>query len=233
MKQFVHLLMHDFRLLQRNNIIVISIAVSALYVGAFIGLSTLGDIEKFLILTIFNDPALLGFLFIGVMVLFEKNEMTLQALAVTPMNFHHYLLSKALSLTVVAVGCCVAMVLAANGWAINWIHFVSAAFLATMLFSFIGFGVVAGQSTFNGYLLPAVGVLVFLSLPFLGYFEVVPKFWFFLFPDYPVIELFQFAFAEQTHWGPLVLHYGLAVCWCLITYHWAYKRIQRDFMMEQ
>ncbi|MCU0397747.1 MAG: hypothetical protein MUC73_06555, partial [Cyclobacteriaceae bacterium] len=99
MNQLLHLLKFDFILLNKNKIITISILVTAIYVGVFKGLSYLGNMEKLLILVIFNDPALLGFLFVGVLVLFEKNENTLDALAVTPIKISNYILSKSISLT--------------------------------------------------------------------------------------------------------------------------------------
>ena len=72
MKHFFHLVKFDFLLINKNQITVISLIVTAIYVGVFKGLSVLGNIEKLLVLIIFNDPALLGFLFVGVMVLFEN-----------------------------------------------------------------------------------------------------------------------------------------------------------------
>ena len=94
MKQLLHLIQFDFLLVHKNKVITISFLVTAIYVGVFKALSGLGNIEKLLVLVIFNDPALLGFLFVGVLVLFEKNENTIQALSVTPIQISQYILSK-------------------------------------------------------------------------------------------------------------------------------------------
>ncbi|MBK6524290.1 MAG: hypothetical protein IPG07_01325 [Crocinitomicaceae bacterium] len=72
MNQLAHFLKHDFMLLNRNRIIQISALVTLIYIAVFKGLSTFGNMDQLLVLVIFNDPALLGFLFIGVMMLFEK-----------------------------------------------------------------------------------------------------------------------------------------------------------------
>ena len=124
MKHFFHLVKFDFLLINKNQITVISLIVTAIYVGVFKGLSVLGNIEKLLVLIIFNDPALLGFLFVGVMVLFEKNENTLQALSVTPINISSYILSKSFSLTVVSLFCCYLMVISGYGLYFNFINFI-------------------------------------------------------------------------------------------------------------
>jgi fluoroquinolone transport system permease protein len=229
MEQLKHLLKHDFILLYRNKIIVISLLVTTVYVLIFRALSAFGNIEKLLVLVIFNDPALLGFLFVGVMVLFEKNENTLEALAVTPIKISNYILSKSINLTLISLICCFAMVLSGYGSDFHYAHFFLATVLTTLIFSFIGFIVVAGQSNFNKYILKAMGLILLLTVPFLGYFEVTESFYYVLFPTYPAIGLYNLAFAEQISPMQLIFHYGLAVSWCLVTYKWAHVSITKSF----
>ncbi len=229
MSQLKHLLKHDFILLHRNKIIVISLLVTAVYVLIFRLLSSFGNMEKLLVLVIFNDPALLGFLFVGVMVLFEKNENTLEALAVTPIKIHNYILSKTINLTLISLICCFAMVLSGYGTGFHYVHFFLATILTTMIFSFIGFIVVSGQSNFNKYILKAMGLILLLTVPFLGYFEVTESYYYLLFPTYPAIGLYNIAFAEQITLSEIFLHYGLAVGWCLITYKWALASMTKSF----
>ncbi|HMQ90438.1 MAG TPA: hypothetical protein PKB07_22715 [Flavilitoribacter sp.] len=229
MGQFLHLLKHDFVLLQRNKIVVISILVTAVYVAVFRGLTGFGNLEKVLVMVIFNDPALLGFLFVGVMVLFEKNENTLQALAVTPMEERNYILSKTIALTAISVGCCFAMAIAAYGTGFRYLEFGTAAILATVIFSFLGFLAVAGQSSFNRYMLRAVGLILLMTAPFLGYFGVTDRIWYLLFPTQPVIDLFDAAFREQVPAGRLVYGYGASLFWCILLFRMAKTRIIQNF----
>lgn len=229
MKQFIHLLKHDFVLINRNKIIAISLAVTAIYVGIFKGLASFGDVQQALVLIIFNDPALLGFLFVGVMVLFEKNENTLQALAVSPMKLSHYLLSKTLALTLISVGCCLLMAWAGVGWDFHILQFVMATVFTTVIFSFIGFIVVAGQKTFNTYMLRAVGVILVLCLPFLAYFDLAPRWLFFLFPTQPTIDLYSMAFSNDLLFAEGIIAYALAIAWTLITYFWALRVSTKNF----
>lgn len=227
MKQLAHLLKFDFILLNKNKIITISIVVTALYVGVFKALATLGNIDKFLVLVIFNDPALLGFLFVGVMVLFEQNENTLQALAVTPINISNYILSKSISLTLVSLVCCYAMVIAGYGLDINFVHFTVGTILTTFIFSMLGFIVVAGQFSFNKYMLRALGIILLLTLPFLGYFELVPKAWFLLFPTQPAIELYNFSFTTQVGFSEMALAYFLSIFWAVVLFFWAKRTMTK------
>ena len=228
MNQLLHLLKFDFILLNKNKIITISILVTAIYVGVFKGLSYLGNMEKLLVLVIFNDPALLGFLFVGVLVLFEKNENTLDALAVTPIKISNYILSKSISLTFLSVCCCLAMVIAAHGFQFHAFHFTMATILTTLIFSMLGFIAVAGQSTFNQYILRALGIILLLSAPFLSYFDVVPRYWFILFPTQPAIDLYNLSFDTQAKVQDLLLAYGLCIGWTGITYTWALRAMTKQ-----
>jgi fluoroquinolone transport system permease protein len=229
MNQLGHLLKHDFMLLSRNNVITISIIVTLIYVGLFKLLSAMGNIEKVLVTVIFNDPALLGFLFVGVMVLFEKNENTIQALAVSPVKISNYILSKSISLTLVSLLCCFAMAISGYGMDFKFIHFSMAAIFTTMMFSFLGFIAVAGQSNFNQYILRALGIILFLSLPFLGYFDLVEETWFVLFPTYPAIKMFDFSFQKIVPFWEMIFIYLVSAFWMILTFKWALHTTRKNF----
>ncbi len=229
MKQFIHLLKHDFALLWRNNVLAIALVLTLIYIGVFKGLTYLGNVEQVLVLIIFNDPALLGFLFIGVMVLFEKNENTLQALAASPIGWGSYIVSKSVALTLVSVFCCWGMVIAGRGFQFNFVHFTSAVLLTTLIYSFLGFVVVADQSKFNAYILRSTGVIILSALPFLGYFGVFPGYWFVLFPTQPPIELFKLAFSEHFSLLQLIFAYGGCGLWAVLLYGWARRRVIKNF----
>ncbi|RPA68011.1 ABC transporter permease [Cyclobacteriaceae bacterium YHN15] len=228
MKQLAHLLKFDFLLINKNKIITVSLIVTAIYVGVFKALAAMGNIEKLLVLVIFNDPALLGFLFIGVMVLFEKNENTLEVLAVTPIKTSNYILSKSIALTIISLFCCYAMVIAGYGLDFNFIHFTTGTILTTFIFSMLGFVAVAGQSTFNKYILRALGIILLLSLPFLGYFEMVPKIWFVLFPTQPAIDLYDLSFSTNPSTSEILTAYLLCIIWSIVTFIWAKYAVTKN-----
>ena len=231
MNAFWNLFKLDWMLIHRNKIILISAGVTAIYTLLFNALSGVDQVEKFLILIIFNDPALLGVLFVGVMVLFEKNERSLQALSVTPVRWSHYLWSKTLALTLIALLCCYAMAFATLGWDLHWGHFTTATLLTTMLFSFIGFVAVAGEATFNTYMLKAAVVILVLAIPFIGYFGVVPFSWFMFFPTYYVLLLFDVALGIATDWTTIVLGYVGSIIWTAVIYKWALHRfVQKSIL---
>lgn len=224
MRAFLNLLRMDLMLIQRNKVAVISVAVTVIYTSLFRAFSGVEQLEKFLVLVMMNDPALLGVLFVGVMVLFEKDERTLQALSVTPIRWSHYLWSKTLALTAIGLLCCYAMVLVGYGWNFHWGHFTAATVLTTIIFSFIGFVVVAGEATFNTYMMKATVVIVLLTLPFLGYFEIVSNTWFVALPTYYALLLYNLAFGTAEDWSTFIIGYTGCLIWTVILYSWALKR---------
>lgn len=231
MKGLTSLIKLDFALLRRNNILTVSLIVTLLYIAVFRWLGNYGSMEHALVLIIFNDPALLGFLFAGVMVLFEKNERTIYALAATPMNVNHYVLSKSLLLTLLSLVCCTAMVLGGYGADVHPVHFICGCLLSTLLFAFIGFILVARQTTFNGYMFRSVGVLLVLALPFLGYFGITGHWWWCIVPSLPSIDLFDAAFHPDDVSREVLLYaYTGSIFWCVLTWRMAVRAIAKGML---
>ena len=227
MRTLLHLLRWDFTLLNRNQVLSVSVLVTAIYLGLFWWLQKYMVVDQLLVLVLFNDPALLGFLFIGVMVLFEKNEGTLQALVVTPVREAQYLWSKIIVLTLISVLCCYGLVGIVHGVHFQWAHFGTAAAGTTIFFGLIGFILVSGVDTFNQYIMRSVGLLILLSLPFLGYFGVMPMNYFVWLPTWPALVLFSAAFTGIAT-GQLLLAYGLLIAWNLAAYQLAIRAFRKN-----
>ena len=97
MSNLKNMLRWEFTLLSRYKIIHISILSMILY---FLTTQAVPDMNKpiFHTMLLFFDPAIIGIMFIGALVLFEKSENVLQALVITPMKTDDYILSKITSL---------------------------------------------------------------------------------------------------------------------------------------
>lgn len=204
MKMMAHLLRWDLTLLYRNQLVVISAVLAGVYLGLFYLLKELGGLEKLLVLLIFNDPVVTGLLFAGVLVLFEKDQHTLEALSVSPLSPSAYLWSKGLSLTLVALGTSLAMAWAGFGWRFYYLHFVAGVVSASLFFIFIGCWVVARANSFNQFLVRAIPVLILTALPFIPFFEAAPPAGFYPIPSYPSVLLLQAAFEEVS--TPLIVY---------------------------
>ena len=190
MKTLLTTIYWDLKLQIRNNILTIAIIVAAIYTGIFL-IFNLRGYDDVLLALIFSDPAAMGFIFIGVLVLFEKGANTLEALVVTPIKIWQYLFSKAVSLTLIALIICFAIIITGHGIHFNYFYFFLAAFLTSVLFVLIGFIGVAHVRTFNQYILVIPVFLAPVFLPFLNYFGATDTWWFYIIPSQASLVLFN------------------------------------------
>ena len=226
MKSLAGLLRWDVVLLQRNQLFVLSAVMAAMYVGLFYLLKPLGNLETVLIVLVFNDPVVTGFLFAGVLLLFDKNQNTLQALQVVPLPMKYYLLSKTLALATLATLTAVVMVLAAHGREAQWVHLVVGVFLTGGLFTLFGFVLAARARTFNHFLLFTIGFLMLMGLPFLGLFGIGPEGLYLLFPSFAGLKLLQASFGDIPAWQVLYA-YGYLAFWLVGTWFYTLRGFNR------
>lgn len=195
MKTLFRTILWDLKLQARNNILTVAIIIAVIYTGLFLVFDLRGH-NDILIAIIFSDPTFMGFIFTGVLVLFEKSANTLQALVVTPIKIWQYLFSKAISLTLISLVICFAMIFTAFGFRFNWLYFFLACFLSSVFFIFLGFIGVAKVKTFNQYIIVLPLFLAPLSLPYLNFFGVTDTLWFYLLPTQASFILFKGAFEK-------------------------------------
>ena len=83
---------------------------------------------------IFSDPVLIGLMFMGAIILFEKSEKVMQALAVSPISIHAYILSKVISIGLISLlsGVLIALF---SGMEHSYIHLAVGIMLGSALFT--------------------------------------------------------------------------------------------------
>ena len=200
MKQLLHLLRWDLVHLQRHQMISISLLVGAVYLGIFYLLRSLGNLENVLIVMVFNDPVVMSYLFAGVLILFERDQRTMEALSVAPLSWEAYLWSKALTLSVVATFVALLMVWVGYGFAINYMHFLAGCFGTSLLFGWLG--CIAGRQSdgFNAYLVRSVGFFIPVALPLLSLLGVWNNPLLYLIPSFPGMLLLKASFQSIETW---------------------------------
>jgi len=120
------------------------------------------------------------------------------------------------------------MGIATKNFDFNLILFVFASVSTSMLFSFIGFYVVIPENNFNSYLLKALGWLMLLSIPFLGYFEVTEFYWYVLFPTQPAIDLFSASLNDSISLPRLIFDLVAMTFWLIVSHKLAMKRLLKN-----
>jgi fluoroquinolone transport system permease protein len=217
----------DLILLHRNQLIVLSAVVAGLYVGLFYLLKPLGNLHTLLIVLLFNDPVVTGFLFAGVLYLMEKNQNTLQAIRIAPQPLAHFLLSKSLALAILSIFTAICMVLAAHGSDFRWVHLLGGVFLSALFFSFWGFYFGVYSRTFNHFLLFTIGFLVLMGIPFLSLFDVGYPAYYLPFPSYAGICLLQ-ASLEELPGGQLLYGYVYLGLWVVLSWLMTLRAVKKS-----
>jgi fluoroquinolone transport system permease protein len=209
-------------LIIRNRILLIAALITALYAGILQVLPEKNFIPVMITL-IFTDPVTLGFMFIGVMVLFEKGGNTLQALSVTPVRAEEYLWSKAITLTLVALVASLLMALAGVGLRFHAGFLIPAVVFSSILFVFIGFVGVSKVKTFNQYFIVIPIFMIPGFLPFLNFFNITDTWLWYLAPTQASLILFSAAFETTVSLSNAQIIYALLYlplsCW--LAHFWA------------
>ncbi|SFR61024.1 ABC transporter permease [Halogeometricum limi] len=195
----------DVRLQSRYGFYAVYIVVTLAFA---LGLRRAPDAElgRFVTLVVLGDPALLGFYFVGALVLFEKAEGVLDALVTSPVRASEYLLSKVLSLTLLAVVATFVVVLGAVGTAFDPLVLLVGVLLTVPLYVLVGFVAVARFDTINAYFMTALAYMTVLTLPMLGLLGLYETPLFYLFPVQASIVLVRAAFDPTT---TTMLAYGV------------------------
>lgn len=144
------------------------------------------NINKTLIpLAVFSDPSLVGFFFIGGIIMLEKVQGVLQYLTVTPLRIREYLLSKVISLTFLALTAGIVITLITCGKNINWFILIPGIVLTSIFFTLYGVIVTAGCRTINQYFINMVPYMLAAIIPC---FSIAGFKYSYLFDIFPVVS---------------------------------------------
>ena len=102
-------------LLNKNNIITISLVVTLVYGVILFFLKEISNIEMFLVSLVLNDPSVIGYFFIALAIYTEIKHGVFNALFVTPVNKHEYLISKIIALSLIGTICSIGLALSIKG----------------------------------------------------------------------------------------------------------------------
>jgi fluoroquinolone transport system permease protein len=193
MYRFTRLLELDFILIIRNKILTVAAIVTFLYT---IIIQVLPDetFTEILTILIFSDPVMLGFIFTGALVLFEKSSNTLKALTITPVRPGEYLWSKGITLTAIALTASFIMAIAGVGTSFDPFYLLAAVAYSSLLFIFGGFTGVSRIKTFNQYFIVIPLFMIPACLPFLNWLGITETLVWYAIPTQASLILFDVAF---------------------------------------
>lgn len=189
----------DVRLQARYGFYTVYAVLTVIFI---LGLRTVGPAfrTEAAVLLIVTDPTVLGFYFIAAMVLFEKEEGVLDALVTSPLGDSGYLISKVVTLSLLAVVTSTLVAVFGHGNIPGLAILVGGVALAAALFVLIGFMTVARFDSINEYFISAVGWGTVLFLPLFGYVGLIETPLFYILPAQPVLLLVEGGFRPLAVW---------------------------------
>lgn len=164
-KRFINALKSDITFQFKQGFYYVYIFLTIIYMVIIAKLPD-GAIKNMAIpLTVFSDPSLIGFFFIGGIAMLEKSQGILKYIAVTPLTPMEYLLSKAASLSLVSLFAGCVITLATFKGTANWIILMTGIVLSSVFFTLYGFIAAAKSRTINEYYIKMVPYMLLIIFP--------------------------------------------------------------------
>lgn len=169
---------------------------------------------------IFTDPSVLGFYFVGGLLLLERRQRTLSSLFITPLRLREYIISKILSLSVLSLISSLLITFSLMGFKFNIVVLSLTVVLTSALFTLIGITLGARAKSINHYLFISPLYLLVTILPVFSFLGLVNQYLFVFIPTHSILNLLHFSIiGDKT--GNLIFDLGMLILWIGITYFWA------------
>ena len=224
------LLKEEITLQWRQGFWLVYFVFTAIYVTVLLNLPEKNRMLVSLIL-ILSDTTMLGIIFIGALVLLEKQQAVIQSLFVTPLEPSQYIWSKTISLSLIAV--CMSMLVYLPVW-----HFTAYTLLLLACIAFtagtfvlLGLGLAARVDTINQYFGLMMGASMLLILPVLPYILLEQHPVFLFLPYVASLDLMLGARESLPLWR-ILLDTILLVAWGYIAYKFALRRVTRYLVFK-
>ena len=191
----------------RNNVYGI-IGVAALGLAfALRALFTPEQLHFFMPLLALSGVSLTTLFLVGVLLLLERGEGTLDVVMVSPLRPTEYLASKLLTVSALALVESALLVGIAYGLDLSYPWLALSVLLRAGLVAAIGVAVAVRYRSITDFLLPVVALTLALDLPVIWYLELWPSPIFYLWPTMPSLILAMAAFRPVE---PLQMVYACA-----------------------
>lgn len=234
----------DFTIQLRNNLYSIGIIVGLLIAVALSQLATpdqlLWAIPSLMLLAVGGSTLL----YVAAMILFEKDEGTINALTVSPLRPAEYLWSKVLTLTglaslesVVMIGGAMLIMAFWNGLSEGmrlpqFLPLLMGLLGICVLYTLVGIIMIVRFEKITDFLMPMAAIVVPLQLPFLYFLGVVEHPLFLAIPTSAPTMLMQGAFRLLESWE-WVYGLGYSAVILVILSFWAHGAYRRHILLAR
>jgi fluoroquinolone transport system permease protein len=177
--------------------------------------------EKTTIILIYTDPAAMGLFFMGAIVLLEKSQRVLDTIAVSPVKVSEYIISKTVSLGLIAT--IVGVLIALSAGNRNILEVAAGTFLGSLFFSLIGLMIASKISSLNQFMVASIPFELACFLPPLFYLFGYKESFMLLHPGCIIIRMLS----GDNAFLPIPLL--ILTVWILLMYLLSYRTVKKMF----
>jgi len=212
----------------RQGFWLVYFVVSALYVLVLLNVPGENRMMVSLIM-ILTDTTMLGVLFIGALVLLEKQQAVIHSLFVTPLEPSRYIWSKTISLSLIAVVMSILVYLPVwNFSAYTLVLLLTVTFTAGT-FALLGLGLAAGVETINQYFGIQMAVSMLFLLPVIPYLLLDQHPVFLFLPYIASLDIMLGAMDPLPAWR-LICDLLFMSAWGILAFRYALHRVNKKLV---
>ncbi|UQZ76911.1 hypothetical protein C2I17_21490 [Niallia circulans] len=221
----VELFQMDVKFQLRHGFYYAYALVTIFYIGLLL-LIPEAYVQTASILIVFTDPSVFGFFFVGGIVLLERDQSIFSTLYVTPLKIHEYLISKVMSLTLLAAVTSIVLLVAIHQISFHVVPFLLAVILCSMFFTLLGINLAVRVKSVNVFLYTSPLFVIVFYLPLVDYIGIYDTPIFFILPTHAILLLMEGAFRGVSI-GIYLYSVVILAVWIGLVYLWTYRSFQQ------
>lgn len=222
------LLKKEITLQWRQGFWLVYFVVSVIYVIILFNVPTENRMMVSLIM-ILSDTTMLGVIFIGALVLLEKQQLVIHSLFVTPLEPSAYIRAKTISLTLIAVSMSILVYLPVWQFSAYSLLLLLTVTITAGTFAMLGLGLATHVDTINGYFGTQMGVSMLLLLPVVPYLLLDQHPAFLFLPYIASLDLMLGAIEPQPAWR-MALDFLFLFLWAYLAFRFSLQRVKKHLV---
>jgi fluoroquinolone transport system permease protein len=218
---------NDVRFQFRQGFYLIYLILALIYIAAIYQVSDRVAVILIPVL-IYFDPAMVGFMFTGGLVMLESQQGITGYIGITPFRTLEYIIARVLSMVVLAVLISL-LISVSSAKTFNFPVLISSVTLIAVFHSLLGILASARCRSMNDYFIKMIPYMVIIILPVIGFIEKPWAMLFRIFPGFAGLRLVLSAYSNGVSPNYL-FDYIIMISWCIMIFVPAVRKFDREMI---